>query len=64
MSTVLQQDSPRTIPIHEVPRAIPVVTFYEVEYGYAPGMSLGYSVIVHQVLLLAILVFGRYAFLH
>ena len=64
MSTVLQQDPPRTIPIHEVQRAIPVVTFYEVEYGYAAGMSLGYSVIVHQVLLLAILVFGRYAFLH
>ena len=62
MSPVLQQIPPRqplTLPAR---RQIFPVTLREIPYGYHPGRGLGLSIIGHQLALLLIVLFGRYAF--
>lgn len=53
--------------IPSVSKAVPAFSppvFGEVRYGYRPGRSLGLSVIGHQLAFLAILLWGRYAFVN
>ncbi len=42
----------------------PPPIYHEVRYGYRPGRSFGLSVIFHQLALVAILLWGRVAFVH
>ena len=50
--------------LRKPPRPLPSLTFREVECGYLAGRSLAFSVILHQLALLAILLSGRLAFIH
>jgi hypothetical protein len=50
--------------LRESSQPLPSLTFGEVGYGYRPGRSLGFSGICHAVGVLAILFWGRYAFVY
>lgn len=63
MNPVLQQVPPPRLPVKLVRHAAPCVTFREVGYGYRAGRSLGLSILAHQLALLAIVFFGRFAIL-
>ena len=60
---VLEASPPKPLPIREDQRAPAPLSFREVGYGYRPGRSFGFSVILHQLALLLVVVFSsRYAF--
>jgi len=40
----------------------PPLSFREIGYGYSTGRSLGYSALLHQVVLLLVLLWGHFAF--
>jgi hypothetical protein len=63
MTLVLQQFQPPQARLRPAPRPIPPPTLGEIPYGYRPGRGLGLSILGHQLALLAIVLFGRYAFL-
>jgi hypothetical protein len=41
----------------------PPLSFREIGYGYSTGRSLGYSALLHQLVLLLVLLWGHFAFL-
>ncbi len=63
MSSVLQQAPPSKRPGRLVRMQAPPPRLREVGYGYRPGGSLGLSVLVHSLVLLAILLFRQHTIL-
>ncbi|HYU46889.1 MAG TPA: hypothetical protein VEK84_12030 [Terriglobales bacterium] len=52
------------VELRKPPRPLPSLTLREVRCGYVAGRSLAFSVILHQLALLAILLWGRFVFVH
>jgi hypothetical protein len=50
--------------LRESSQPLPSLTFGEVGYGYRPGRSLGFSGICHALGIVAVLFWGRYAFVY
>src|SRR5260370_25328859 len=46
----------------ERPAPAPPLSFREIGYGYSTGRSLGYSVLLHQLVLLLVVLWGHFAF--
>ena len=63
MNPVLEQAPPSPPTLKMVRRQVFPVTLREIPYGYRPGRGLGLSIIAHQLTLLLIVLFGRYAFI-
>jgi len=51
-----------SVPVERHAPAPPPLSFREIGYGFSTGRSLGYSVLLHQLVLLLVLFWGHFAF--
>ncbi len=62
MSPVVLEELLESLSVPEKRHAPPPLSFREIGYGYSTGRSLGYSVLLHQLVLLLVVLWGHFAF--
>src|SRR5258706_8634391 len=63
MSPAVLEDLLESLSVpEEKPAPPPPLSFREIGYGYRTGRSFGFSVLLHQIVLLLILLWGHFAF--